>query len=196
MTKRAGPRCAARTRPSDVSCRWVRPLRLTSTACTSVISVAAAGRHALADKRERARRQEAEQRLCGRAQPFRGARRLNETCDAPCFGSMHDKAQPRCNSSLLRRRAPPHDQRKTQCRMMQPRTDVRWHMQSAHGVPLAAAPQKPRRTSQFSSHPRSWGRATAACAPELRRGRAPRPAQRAAESFTFSDALRQRGTSH
>jgi hypothetical protein len=107
---------------------------------------------------------------------------------------MHDIAQPRRNSSLLRRRAPPHDQRKTQCRMMQPRTDVRWHMQSAHGMTLAAAPQKPRRTSQFSSHPRGRGGASAACAPELRRGRAASPAQCAAESSAFSRALRQRGT--
>jgi hypothetical protein len=67
-------------------------------------------------------------------------------------------------------------------------------MQSAHGVTLAAAPQKPRRTSQFSSHPRGRGGASAACAPELSRERAARPGQRAPESFAFRNALRQRGT--
>jgi len=68
-------------------------------------------------------------------------------------------------------------------------------MQSAHGVPLAVPRQEPRRTYQFSSHARGRERASAACAPELRRGRAARPGQRAPKSAAFSDALRQRGTS-
>jgi len=83
VTGRAGARCAARTHHSDVSCRRVRPLRRTSTACTSAISVASAGRHALVHEKARARRQEAEQCQCRRTQRFRGARRLNEACDAP-----------------------------------------------------------------------------------------------------------------
>jgi hypothetical protein len=81
------------------------------------------------------------------------------------------------------------------CRMMQPRTDVLWHMQSAHGVTLAVPLQKPRRTPEFSSHTRGRGRASAACAPVLRRERAARPGQRAPESFAFGNSLRERGAS-
>ncbi len=61
-------------------------------------------------------------------------------------------------------------------------------------MPLAVPRQKRRRTPDFSSHTRGRGRASAACAPELRRGCAARPAQRAAESSVFSNALLQRGT--
>jgi hypothetical protein len=99
VTERAGARCAARTRHSDVSCRWVRPLRPTRAACTSAIVVAAAGRHALADNIARARRREAEQRLCGRARCLRGVHRRNEACHAPRVGST--QAGPACAAAML-----------------------------------------------------------------------------------------------